>query len=72
MGEIKHLLHPITLARKVMDKTPHTFIVGPGAEEVALKEGMQFVSNESLIAPQAKIALEQYLRGEEAPTNELG
>ena len=53
-----------------MDMTRHTFLVGPGAEEVALREGLTLVSNESLIAPQAKMALEKYRRGEKAPTIE--
>ncbi|CAG7721431.1 unnamed protein product [Allacma fusca] len=72
VGEIKHLLHPISLARVVLEKTPHTFIVGSGAEEIALEQGMTLVSNESLIAPPAREALQSYLNNEAAGTNELG
>jgi len=72
VGEIKHSLHPISLARIVMEKTPHTFLVGAGAEEIALQHGMTLVSNESLIAPPARKALESYLQTMTYGTNELG
>ena len=72
VGEIKHALHPISLARIVMEKTRHTFLVGAGAEEIALENGMTLVSNESLIAPAARRALDLYMKEGARITNEIG
>ncbi|WP_339922618.1 N(4)-(beta-N-acetylglucosaminyl)-L-asparaginase [uncultured Cyclobacterium sp.] len=37
---VRQVKHPITLARKVMEKTPHVLLVGEGARQFALQEGM--------------------------------
>lgn len=42
---IKHVKNPIELARAVMEKSPHVMLVGPGAEEFALEQGLTFVPN---------------------------
>lgn len=48
---IKHYLHPISIAKKVMEKTPHVFLVGDGAEKFALSQGFQPVPLDSLLTP---------------------
>ncbi len=42
---IKHIKNPITLARDVMEKSPHVFLVGEGAEIFAKQLGYSFVDN---------------------------
>lgn len=37
---MQNVEHPIELARRVMDKTPHALLVGKGAEDFAKAEGM--------------------------------
>ena len=37
VGAVKHVRHPITLARFVMSDTPHAFLVGAGANMLAKK-----------------------------------
>jgi N4-(beta-N-acetylglucosaminyl)-L-asparaginase len=37
---VKHYLHPISIARKVMEKTPHVMLAGSGAERLAEREGI--------------------------------
>ncbi len=46
---IKHYLHPISIAKKVMEKSPHVFLVADGAEKFALLQGFQPLPLDSLI-----------------------
>ena len=41
---LKHIKNPISLARLVMDKSPHVMMVGEGAEAFARQQGMAMVS----------------------------
>lgn len=36
---LEHIMHPISVARAVMEKTPHVMLVGEGALEFALQQG---------------------------------
>ncbi len=38
---LQHIKHPISVARKVMELTPHVFLVGEGALQFALANGFQ-------------------------------
>ncbi|MBI3510233.1 MAG: N(4)-(beta-N-acetylglucosaminyl)-L-asparaginase [Bacteroidetes bacterium] len=42
---VQGVAHPISLARKVMEKTPHVMIVGSGAELFAKSEGIEILPN---------------------------
>ena len=42
---IKHIKHPISLARLVMEKTRHVLLGGEGAEKFAKEMGMELVPN---------------------------
>jgi beta-aspartyl-peptidase (threonine type) len=44
VASVKRIANPIHLARLVMEKTPHVFLVGPGAEEFAKSQGIELVS----------------------------
>ena len=43
--------HPITLARKVKEKTKHVLLVGPGAEQFGKKIGVEIVDNHYFDTP---------------------
>lgn len=38
---LENILHPITVARRVMEDTPHVMLVGQGAQDFALELGME-------------------------------
>ena len=38
---IEHIVHPISVARAVMEKTPHVMLVGDGALDFALSQGFK-------------------------------
>jgi beta-aspartyl-peptidase (threonine type) len=44
VAAVKHIANPISLARLVMEKTPHVMIVGDGAEQFAKSQGIELVS----------------------------
>ncbi len=38
---VQDILHPISVARRVMEKTPHVMLVGTGARQFAIEEGFE-------------------------------
>ncbi len=38
---LQHIMHPISVARKVMEDTPHVILAGKGAEQFAISEGFK-------------------------------
>jgi N4-(beta-N-acetylglucosaminyl)-L-asparaginase len=49
---VRQVKHPITLARKVMENTPHVMLSGEGARQFAIAEGMPLEPEE--LSPAAK------------------
>jgi beta-aspartyl-peptidase (threonine type) len=45
VAAVRHVQNPIELARRVMEKSRHVLLVGAGAEELALEEGLALVPN---------------------------
>jgi N4-(beta-N-acetylglucosaminyl)-L-asparaginase len=43
VGYVRKYAHPVSIARRVMEKTPHKLMVGDGAERFAAAEGFQTV-----------------------------
>ena len=43
---LERIKHPISVARKVMEKTPHVILVGNGAQQFALENGFPLESGE--------------------------
>ena len=41
---LEHIMHPISVARGVMEKTPHVMLVGDGALQFALDQGFQKIN----------------------------
>jgi beta-aspartyl-peptidase (threonine type) len=61
---VRHVRNPIDLARRVMEKSRHVLLVGPGAEEFALEEGFTLVSNGYFQTEERRQQLEKAQRGE--------
>jgi len=56
---LQHILHPISVARVVMENTPHVMIVGDGALRVALDNGFK---KQNLLTKEAKKEWEMWLK----------
>jgi N4-(beta-N-acetylglucosaminyl)-L-asparaginase len=56
---LEHIKHPISVARKVMEKTPHIVLVGDGALQFALANGFQ---KENLLTPESEKAWKNWLK----------
>jgi beta-aspartyl-peptidase (threonine type) len=59
VGAVQGYAHPISIARKVMDLTPHAFLAGRGAEDFAREAGF---AQEELLTPEAAREWEARLR----------
>lgn len=47
VAALEGIRHPISAARRVMDKTPHVMLVGEGARMFALQQGLEAVPGDS-------------------------
>jgi beta-aspartyl-peptidase (threonine type) len=45
VASVRHVKNPVELARRVMEKSRHVLLVGTGAEEFAMEEGITLVPN---------------------------
>ncbi len=55
---LQHIKHPISVARKVMDKTPHVMLSGTGALQFALENGFK---KENLLTEKAEKRWREWL-----------
>lgn len=58
VAAIERIKHPISVARKVMETTPHVFLAGQGAQDFALANGFTLESPELSVS--AKRAYEEW------------
>jgi N4-(beta-N-acetylglucosaminyl)-L-asparaginase len=58
VAAVEGIKHPVSLARVVMEKTPHVMIVGDGTRELALEHG--FIT-EDILSPESKNDYEKWL-----------
>ncbi|HEY0042821.1 MAG TPA: N(4)-(beta-N-acetylglucosaminyl)-L-asparaginase, partial [Flavisolibacter sp.] len=56
---LEHIMHPIAVARLVMEKTPHVQLVGNGALQFALANGFK---KENLLTPESEQIWKDWLR----------
>ena len=56
---LEHIVHPISVARLVMEKTPHVILVGEGALDFALANGFK---KENLLTPDSEKAWKEWLK----------
>ena len=54
---LQHIIYPTSVARKVMEKTPHVMLSGDGALEFALQQGF---TKKNLLTDKAKAAWEEW------------
>lgn len=59
---LKGIMHPISVARKVMEKTPHVILSGSGAQQFAEEEGFQAID---LLTEQSKEEYREWLINKE-------
>lgn len=59
VAALEDTVHAISVARRVMEKTPHTFLVGAGATQFARDQGFPKVD---LLTPEAEKAWRDWLR----------
>ena len=59
VAAIEDILHPISVARAVMEKTPHVLLVGEGAQQFAVQQGFE---KKPLLTPEAKQAWQEWLK----------
>jgi len=65
VGCLEHIMHPISVARAVMEKTPHTMLVGDGALDFALSQGFK---KENLLVKESEEEWREWLKkGEYKP-----
>jgi len=50
VAAVKNILHPISLARKVMEETSHVLLVGEGARKFAAAHGFRLTPTEQLLS----------------------
>ena len=60
---LERIKHPISVARRVMEKTPHVMLVGSGAQQFAMAEGFQL--EEQKLSPDAQEAYDKWLKKSE-------
>lgn len=56
---VRQIKHPISLARQVMEKTPHVMLSGEGARQFAIAQG--FPLEEEKLSPKAEKAYQEWL-----------
>ena len=63
---MERIKHPISVARKLMETTPHVFLAGEGAQQFALENGFKLESEK--LSPDAEKAYKEWLKkGEYKP-----
>ena len=60
---LERIKHPVSVARRVMEKTPHVMLVGSGAQQFAVEEG--FPLEPQILSEDAKRAYQQWLKKSE-------
>lgn len=56
---LEHIMHPISVARKIMEHTPHIILAGDGALQFALEQGFKKVN---LLSPKSEKDYKEWLK----------
>jgi N4-(beta-N-acetylglucosaminyl)-L-asparaginase len=59
VAAMENIAHPISVARLVMEKTPHVMLAGDGATQFAVENGFK---NEKLLTPESEKAWKEWLK----------
>ena len=60
---LEQIKHPVSVARKIMETTPHVMLVGQGAQQFALENG--FAKEPAKLSPEAENAYKEWLKKSE-------
>ena len=60
VAALEQIKHPVSVARMVMEKTPHVLLAGAGAQQFALANGFKLESKE--LSPDAEKAYQNWLK----------
>lgn len=60
---LERIKHPVAVARRVMERTPHVMLVGSGAQQFAIAEG--FPLEEQKLSPEAQKNYDNWLKKSE-------
>lgn len=63
VGFVRQIKHPISLARKVMEETPHVMLVGEGARQFAIEQG--FPLEEEKLSPKSEELFQEWKKTSE-------
>lgn len=63
VGGIEQIKHAVSVARKIMETTPHIMLVGEGAQQFAIENGFKKESKE--LSPSAEQAYKEWLKKSE-------
>jgi N4-(beta-N-acetylglucosaminyl)-L-asparaginase len=63
VAALERIKHPISVARRVMEKTPHVLLVGVGAQQFAVAEG--FPLEEEKLSDDARKSYQEWLKKSE-------
>ncbi len=56
---LQHIEHPVSVARKVMEETPHVMLAGEGALQFAIQQGFK---KKDLLTPESEEAWKEWLK----------
>ena len=59
VAALEDIVHAVSVARAVLEKTPHTMLVGPGARSFAIDQGFELTN---LLTPEAEAAWKDWLK----------
>jgi L-asparaginase / beta-aspartyl-peptidase len=68
---VERLRNPIQAARLVLERSPHVYFVGRGAEEFAAEHGMPLIDNAELVLPRERERLEAFRQAQAAGMPDL-
>ncbi|HET7921562.1 MAG TPA: isoaspartyl peptidase/L-asparaginase [Gammaproteobacteria bacterium] len=64
VADVQHIRNPIALARLVMEKTPHVLLIGQGAEDFAVSQGMKLMPASYFFTQRRWDALQRALKAD--------
>jgi beta-aspartyl-peptidase (threonine type) len=59
-GGVERVRNAVRLSRLILDKSPHVYFVGEGAERFAAGQGMELIDNRELVIPREVERLREY------------
>ena len=63
---VERLRNPIAAARLVLERSPHVYFVGPGAESFAAAHGVPLIENAELVLPRERARLKAFREAQAA------